>query len=179
MKRNAFSMIELVFVIVILGVLSAISVPRFIASRADAEVAAIRNDIATILKTIPMNIFAQNIEISGMPPSNFSISGVRNATWGHWIVDTVGLDKSRWKVSSNGVEPIYKKASNPNNSLGCGIVILIIPTSANKPAHISFDPELFEKGPGAKHALCKGLRAAYPKGSKRIIPLEDTGRIKF
>ena len=126
-----------------------------------------------------MNIFAQNIEISGMPPSNFSISGVRNATWGHWIVDTVGLDKSRWKVSSNGVEPIYKKASNPNNSLGCGIVILIIPTSANKPAHISFDPELFEKGPGAKHALCKGLRAAYPKGSKRIIPLEDTGRIKF
>lgn len=85
----------------------------------------------------------------------------------------------KWKVSSNGVEPVYKKASNPNNSLGCGIVILINPTSANKPAHISFNPELFEKGAGAKHALCKGLRAAYPKGSERIIPLEETGRVKF
>lgn len=32
MKRNGFSMIELVFVIVILGVLAAVAVPRFVTS---------------------------------------------------------------------------------------------------------------------------------------------------
>ena len=36
--RNAFTMIELIFVIVILGVLAAIAVPKLVATRDDAEV---------------------------------------------------------------------------------------------------------------------------------------------
>ncbi len=38
MKRSAFTMVELVFVIVILGILAAIAIPRFSATRDDAEV---------------------------------------------------------------------------------------------------------------------------------------------
>ncbi|MDQ7047611.1 MAG: prepilin-type N-terminal cleavage/methylation domain-containing protein [Sulfurovum sp.] len=52
--KKAFTMIELVFVIVIIGILSAIAVPKFAATRDDAliskgraEVAALRSAIAT------------------------------------------------------------------------------------------------------------------------------------
>ena len=52
MKRSGFSMIELVFVIVILGVLAAVAVPRFVTTRTDAQVAMLRSDIASVMKAI-------------------------------------------------------------------------------------------------------------------------------
>ncbi len=52
--KKAFTMIELVFVIVVIGILSAIAIPKFAAtrddaiiSRAQASVAAMRSAIAT------------------------------------------------------------------------------------------------------------------------------------
>ncbi len=38
--RNAFTMIELVFVIVILGILASVAIPKLVATRDDAEVMA-------------------------------------------------------------------------------------------------------------------------------------------
>lgn len=52
MKRTAFTMIELVFVIVILGILAAVAIPRFAATRDDAEVAKARSDISAIRASI-------------------------------------------------------------------------------------------------------------------------------
>lgn len=52
MKRNAFTMIELVFVIVVLGILAAIAVPRLAATRDDAMIAKVRGDVAAIRAAI-------------------------------------------------------------------------------------------------------------------------------
>lgn len=46
--KNAFTMIELIFVIVILGILAAVAVPRLAATRTDAEITKGRADIASI-----------------------------------------------------------------------------------------------------------------------------------
>ncbi len=48
MKRTAFTMIELVFVIVVLGILAAVAVPRLVATRDDAEITKGRSDVAAI-----------------------------------------------------------------------------------------------------------------------------------
>jgi general secretion pathway protein G len=48
MKRFAFTMIELVFVIVVIGILSAIAIPRLAATRDDAQIAKGRSDVAAI-----------------------------------------------------------------------------------------------------------------------------------
>ena len=45
-------MIELVFVIVILGILAAIAIPKFAATRTDAVIAKARSDIAAIRSAI-------------------------------------------------------------------------------------------------------------------------------
>lgn len=48
MKRTAFTMLELVFVIVVIGILAAIAAPRLAATRTDAQVAKGRSDVAAI-----------------------------------------------------------------------------------------------------------------------------------
>jgi len=48
MKTRGFSLIELVIVILILGILSAIALPKFFSFRADAMMAACNGNVATI-----------------------------------------------------------------------------------------------------------------------------------
>jgi len=50
--KNAFTMIELIFVIVVLGILSAVAIPKFAASRTDAVIAKTRSDISSIRAAI-------------------------------------------------------------------------------------------------------------------------------
>ena len=52
MKKTAFTMIEMVFVIVILGILAAIAIPKFAATRTDAQIAKGRSDVAAIRSAI-------------------------------------------------------------------------------------------------------------------------------
>ena len=47
-SKKAFTMIELVFVIVVLGILAAVAVPKFSATRTDAQISKGRADIASI-----------------------------------------------------------------------------------------------------------------------------------
>ena len=51
-KRYAFTMLELVFVIVILGILAAVAIPKFAATRTDAQISKGRADISSIRSAI-------------------------------------------------------------------------------------------------------------------------------
>jgi len=51
-KRKAFTMLELVFVIVIIGILSAVAIPKFAATRGDAVIAKAKNTVASIRSSI-------------------------------------------------------------------------------------------------------------------------------
>ena len=51
-SKNAFTMVELVFVIVILGILAAIAVPRFAATRDDATITKGISDVSSIRSAI-------------------------------------------------------------------------------------------------------------------------------
>lgn len=167
MIRKAFSMIELVFVIVILGVLAAVAVPKFVASRSDAKVAALRSDIATALKTIPSRIFAENIDIT-------STNAPDGTSWSDWMIDTAGLDKNTWGAAINpgGITPrTSSKIPIPCSSSG---IIAI----DNVKQTLVFDPDALKAtNQNSADTVCVQLKNSYPSGSGRTIPLGSNGLI--
>ena len=176
MKRSGFSMIELVFVIVILGVLAAVAVPRFVTTRTDAQVAMARSDIASVLKAIPARIFAENIDPTQSTPPGFS-------NWGEWMIDTGGLDRGRWSTGGKilagaQANDVIQPIGNVQNSTGaqtggCGAIIGINTTNGN----LVFDPNNIGGSNGG--TFCESLKNSYPSGSNRVIPLATTGAVKF
>ncbi|MGP1449565.1 MAG: type II secretion system protein [Wolinella sp.] len=75
--RSAFTMIELVFIIVILGILASIAVPKMAANHDDAISVAYKQDIASIMQAVPAYAMSQ---------------GNINS-----IADVISINESRWK----------------------------------------------------------------------------------
>lgn len=162
MIKSGFSMIELVFVIVILGVLASIAVPRLSSTRMDAQVAVLRSDLASAMKAIPAKIFAENIDVSQVP-NGFT-------GWGDWMIDIAGLDKDRWTkaLNPNGISPRDNYSKLPCS--GNGVLQILN-------GNLVFDPYLIEVT-SPQEKFCQAIRDSYPSDSKRIISLV-AGSAKF
>ena len=91
MKRYAFTMIELIFVIVVLGILAAVAIPKMGGTMVSAQIASAKGDVSAIRASIAsarqkMLVRGKNKYVTALD------SGVASNTVGVKIFDQNGTD---------------------------------------------------------------------------------------
>jgi general secretion pathway protein G len=70
--KKAFTMIELIFVIVILGILAAVAIPKLMATRTDAKVSAISQEVGSAVQEISNYVTSQGVDANSTELTNMS-----------------------------------------------------------------------------------------------------------
>ncbi len=123
--KNAFTMLEMIFVIVVLGILASVAVPRFSASKADATIAKGKADVASIRSGIITErqnrlIKGDSKYISGTALNSGGLFGgvlgygVKDSTdnggW-HKVSESAALNKYKFKTGTTSVLFTYTRSN--------------------------------------------------------------------
>lgn len=92
-SRSAFTMIELIFIIVILGILAAIAMPRLSATRDDAKAAATAHSVMTGIQEIASYAVSQG-DTNSSTIAQMSNSFVMLQNQGDAVLSSIPINKA-------------------------------------------------------------------------------------
>jgi len=113
LNKSAFTMIELIFVIVVIGILSAIAIPRLAATRDDAIIVKGKSQISAIRSGIAMQkakalLQGQN---TGLYNNKFRLTRLDNITSGFGVANSRLFNFSDGNESNVLESPIFSKTT--------------------------------------------------------------------
>lgn len=105
MKSNAFTLIELVVVIVILGILAAIAIPKYIDLTERAKLAADRAHLGALRSSTHL-LYAQNIMTNMVKHATCGYWPTTNEVWANMTTTNV-----TWQSINYGGGPLYTQTN--------------------------------------------------------------------
>ena len=144
--KKGFTMIELIFVIVILGILASVAIPRLAATREDAEISAAVANLRTLVSDAS---------------AYYTVKGTfNNAKWNE--ITNVPLAVSTSGGGSSSTTATNAVGSSATAHLKVGgkdcIGVHLVEKNGATPAHIKFTENSANKGTGA----CKQVLDSEP-----------------
>ncbi|MCI7464104.1 MAG: type II secretion system GspH family protein [Campylobacter sp.] len=137
--KKGFTMIELIFVIVILGILASVAIPRLAATREDAEISAAVANLRTLVSDVSAYYVAKG---------SFNTTGATKAKWSE--ITNVPLDGAT--SDAVGANATAHLKAGGKNCIGDRLV----EKNGATPAHIVFD----KKSDGG--AVCTQVQNSDP-----------------
>ena len=95
-NERGFTLIEIIAVLVILGILAAIAVPKYIDMQAQAKTSAAQGQVAE-MKSVLSQSYAKAFMIKGSQPTGAEV--VSNSTFTASTVTAVGTAPDQWNVN--------------------------------------------------------------------------------
>lgn len=141
MKRSGFTMIELIFVIVILGILAAVAIPRLAATRDDAKVSTKTQEATQLLQEMSAYYTAHGTFAKIQDMSNVKVSTDATSDTDAGNTD---MNKTTGKVYLTD-----------GNKLGC--VEFTASDTAGTAKAGSYDGNITVKNLGGASTVCKGV----------------------
>ena len=141
---RAFSILELIFVIIVGGIIAAIALPKLALTRSDAQYTAILADIQSINSAITQKFLVEDLNPAALD--------------GNLIMQTARLSTTRWIPQASGVRLAKNGALDSANNC------VLIDFQQNN-LIVKIDPAIISP-------LCKKLAQTYP--NPLITPLEST-----
>ena len=148
--KKGFTMIELIFVIVILGILASVAIPRLAGTREDAEISAAVANLRTLL---------------GDAASYYVLKGTfTDAKWAE--ITSVPLKKSGGDamdattdaLNAAGTATAYLKVGDVNDCIG----VHVVNKNGNTPAHIKFTLKQGNNNQTVTDGVCGKVLASKP-----------------
>ena len=124
--KKGFTMIELIFVIVILGILASVAIPRLAATREDAEISAAVANLRTLVSDVTAYYTAKG---------SFNTTGTTKAKWSD--ITNVPLDGAGSNAVSTGTAATAHLKAGGKNCIG----VRLVEKNGATPAHIVFSKE--------------------------------------
>ena len=106
-KKEAFTMLEVVFVVVILGILAAIAIPKFAATRVDAQISKGRADISSIRSAIVTERQSRLIKGDSSWISSLSNTSLFDGNDSNHVLLMYGITSSTSSGHWSGTDPDY------------------------------------------------------------------------
>ena len=126
--RNAFTMIELIFVIVVLGILAAVAAPRFLAIETDAQDSVVKAFAKTMYRTVGHSFWAKSIADGADGSIKADGDGDNSLFYGTKLsvyvdipqyFDASTVDFSKCLTGSGSAQPFLQKNSDGRYNIFC------------------------------------------------------------